>query len=63
MGQSLLLGHILVQADGLDHLFIDPHGRVQCGHGLLEDHAHLTAADVADLGVAGFHQVDAVQRS
>ena len=58
---GLLLAHVGMQADGLDHLPVNAHGGVQRTHGLLEDHAHPPAADIADLRVRGGQQVDAVQ--
>jgi hypothetical protein len=35
-----------VETDLLDQLLIDTHRRIQAAHRLLEDHTHLSAADL-----------------
>ena len=56
-----LFGKIGVQADALDHLFVNSHCRIQAAHWLLEDHAHLAAADFAHFFFAQFLQILAVK--
>ena len=62
MGPGLLLILVRVQHDGLHHLPVNAHGRVQGAHGLLEDHAHAPAADGADLADRQLQQILAVQQ-
>ena len=38
------------EAQGLGDLAADPHDRVERRHGVLEDHGHLGAPDLAQLG-------------
>ena len=47
---GFFLADALVQDEGLHHLTADGEDRVERGHGLLEDHADLFAADAAHLG-------------
>ena len=50
-----------VQADDLHHLPLDPLGGVEGGHGLLEDHAHLAAAEGQHVLLRGGHDIAAQQ--
>ena len=50
-----------MDADRLGDLATDRHRRVERGHRVLEDHADVVAADLADLLLADRHEVAAVQ--
>jgi len=53
----LVLGHVLVGQDGLDHLVADGEHRVERRHRLLEDHADFLAADLAHARLGHAHHV------
>ena len=58
---GLLFIHILVQGDDFGDLITDSHQGVQRGHGILEDHRDLLAADLTHILFGGFQQILAVQ--
>ena len=58
---GVLLGHVGVGADGLDNLVAHAVDGVERGHGLLEDHRDLPAADLLHLGLRGGEEVLAVE--
>ena len=60
--ERLALGDVEVRAHGLGDLAADAVHRVQAGEGILEDHRHVLAAHVAQLGRRGLQQVLAVQQ-
>ena len=55
------LGDVAMDADRLGDLATDGHRRVERGHRVLEDHADVVAADLADLLLADRNEVAAVQ--
>ena len=57
----LLLRHVLVRADGLHDLLAHAVHRVERRHGLLEDHGHVVAAQLAVLAFGQRHQVLALE--
>ena len=48
---------ILMQLDGFDNLFANGINRVEAGHGLLENHGDVVAADFSHLTFGKFQQV------
>ena len=60
--RGLLLFHVLVNHEHLGDLLLDGEHRVQGGHGLLEDHGDLVAADLVHLLHGDLGQVPAVEQ-
>ena len=58
---GLLLPHLLVGEDGLGDLVADAVHRMQAGKGILEDHRHVAAADMAQLVRLELQEVAALE--
>ncbi len=57
-GPRGLAARFPVQQHGLGHLIADGEDGVQARHRLLEDHAHLAAADLPHLLLRQRHEID-----
>jgi hypothetical protein len=59
---GLVLRRLAVSPDRLDHLLFDRQDRVQAGHGVLEDHRDVAAAEVAHVVLRQRREVELVEQ-
>ena len=58
---GLIFIHALMDHEGLGHLLFHREHRVQAGHGLLENHRNIVAADLIHIGAAQLGQLPPVK--
>jgi hypothetical protein len=52
-----------MESQNLDDLILDAHGRVEAGHGLLENHANAVAANLLHLFLVEGDQINSFEQN